>query len=88
MANIRNLKNEVNYLIFEVISDCNTFMSLHPNKKEAAVKLMEEAVALRNNLVQKINHPTSVSPKYFKDLHNELIQGADAIFEKLRKLIK
>ncbi|MBI9067563.1 MAG: hypothetical protein JEZ09_09750 [Salinivirgaceae bacterium] len=88
MPKIRDLKNEVNYLIFEIISDCNTFMSFHPEKKEEAVKLVEEAVELRNNLIQKIIHPETVSAKYFKDLRIELISGADNIFEKLRGLIK
>ena len=88
MAKLRDIKNEVNYLIYEVISDCNTFMSIHPDKKDKAVKLVEEAVKLRNDLIQKINHPTEVSSKYFKKLRAELIDGADKIFEKLRKLIK
>jgi len=88
MAKIRDLKNEVNYLTFEIISDCNTFMTFHPDKKDAAVKLVEEAVELRNNLIQKINHPETVSTKYFKAVRNELILGADKIFEKLRALIK
>lgn len=88
MATIRELKNEVNYLTFEIISDCNTFMNMHYDKKEQAIKLVEEAVALRNDLIQKINHPDQNSKKYFNDLRTQLIDGADKIFEKLRKLIK
>ncbi|MCK9208871.1 MAG: hypothetical protein M0P66_17305 [Salinivirgaceae bacterium] len=88
MAKIRDLKNEVNYLIFEIISDCNTFMAFHPAKSESTIKLVEEAVQLRNSLIQRINHPETTSPKYFNDLRKELIDGADKIFEKLRKLIK
>lgn len=88
MAKIRDLKNEVNYLAFEIIADCNTVMALHTDKKDDAIKLVEEAVELRNSLIQKINHPTETSPKYFKAIKQELIDGADAIFEKLRKLIK
>lgn len=88
MAKIRDLKNEVNYLSFEVIADCNTFMALHPDKREAAVKLVEEAVELRNSLINKINHPEKATPQYYKNIKKELLDGADAIFEKLRKLIK
>lgn len=88
MAKIRDLKNEVNYLTFEIIEDCNTVMALHTDKKEAAIKLVEEAVELRNSLIQKINHPEETSAKYFKGIKQALIDGADAIFEKLRKLIK
>ncbi|MGD9992129.1 MAG: hypothetical protein CVU09_08690 [Bacteroidetes bacterium HGW-Bacteroidetes-4] len=88
MAKIRDLKNEVNYLIYEVISDCNTFIALHPEKREQAMSLVEEAVALRNRMIQKLNHPEEVKPAYFKDLKSTLIKEVDVLFEKLRKMIK
>lgn len=88
MAKIRDLKNEVNYLTYEIIADCNTYMALHPENKDQTMKLVNEAVTLRNKLIYKINHPESKSSLYFKEIKNELLSGADAIFEKLRKLIK
>lgn len=86
MAKIRDLKNEVNYLIFEVISDCNTFMAHHPDKRDEIVKLVEEAVDLRNGLIKNINHPTEPSKAYYKVIREQLINGADAIFKKLGNL--
>lgn len=88
MAKIRDLKNEVNYLSYEIISDCNTFISIHPEKREQALALVEQAVELRNGLITRLNKPEEVSTKYFKGLKTELIDGADKIFEALRKLIK
>ena len=88
MAKIRDLKNEVNYLIYEIIADCNTYMALHPENRDKTMELVEEAVVLRNRLIQKINHPEKVSSLYFKKLKKELLEEADKIFEKLRKLIK
>lgn len=88
MAKIRDLKNEVNYLTFEIIADCNTYMALHPENKDKTIKLVNEAVELRNNLIHKINHPEKSSSLYFKEVKKELVDGADKIFEKLRKLIK
>lgn len=88
MAKIRDLKNEVNYLTFEIIADCNTYMGLHPENKEKTMKLVDEAVILRNSLIQKINHPEKNSTLYFKEVKKELVDSADKIFEKLRKLIK
>ncbi len=88
MAKIRDLKNEVNYLTYEIIADCNTYMYLNPAKRAEVMVLIEEAVTLRNSIIGRINHPQSVDAVYFKGLRNELIAGADAIFSKLRKLIK
>jgi hypothetical protein len=87
MANIREIKNEINYLTLEVIDDCNTFIAYNSDKKEEAVKLIEEAVGLRNRLIEKVNNPDNLKNKYFNDLRKQLEDGADAIFEKLRKLI-
>ncbi len=87
MAKIRDIKNEVNYLAFEVISDCNTYMSLHPENKDAVIALVEEAVALRNKLISKINHPDDNSAAYYRSIRKELLTGADQIFVKLRNLI-
>jgi hypothetical protein len=88
MAKIKDLKDDVNYLIFEVISDCNTYMNVHPENSGKTFELIEETVELRNNLIQKIIHPTEVTPQYFKRIKNELINGVDGVFEKLRALIK
>jgi hypothetical protein len=88
MAKIRDLKNEVNYLTYEIISDCNAFISLRPEKKDKTILLIEAAVELRNGLIEKINHPNQATPNYYKLIKEELINGADQIFEKLRKLIK
>lgn len=88
MAKIRDIKNEVNYLTYEILSDCNTFIALHPEKRGEAVQLMQEAAELRNELINKINHPAEVNAAYFRQIRKELVEKADSIFEKLRKLIK
>jgi len=88
MATIRGMKDEVNYLITEIIDDCNTFIAYNSDKRENAVKLIEEAVDLRNIMIGKINNTDNYTSKYFKDLRKQLEKEADSIFEKLRKLIK
>jgi 2-polyprenyl-6-methoxyphenol hydroxylase-like FAD-dependent oxidoreductase len=88
MAKIRELKNEVNFLTYEIIADCNTYMYLNPARRTQVMALIEEAVSLRNKIIGQINHPATDDPKYFKKLRADLIVGADAIFSKLRELIK
>lgn len=88
MAKIRKLKNDVNYLVFEAVSDCNSYMTLHPENCDKTMDLVIETVDLRNGLIQKINHPEEVTAAYFKNIRKELVDGVDSVFEKLRKLIK
>jgi hypothetical protein len=88
MSSIKLLKSEVNYLVFEIISDCNTFISIHPEKRDNALELVQQAVDLRNNCIAKINNGKGQDHTYFKAVRMELIKEADAIFSKLRGLIK
>lgn len=88
MAKIKDLKDDVNYLVFEVVSDCNTYIKLHPENCDKTFELVEEIVELRNTLIEKIIHPKEVSSAYFNGIRTELIDGVDVVFEKLRKLIK
>ena len=94
MANIRNLKKDIDYLVEEVISDCYTFMYLHgEEKKDEAVKLIEEIVTNRNELIQRANNPAKdldkkLIKKHYKDIYNDLLSSVDNSFSKLSELTK
>ena len=88
MASIRILKSEINYLTFEIISDCNTYMAIHPEKKQETLALVEKAVELRNNCIAKINQGKGEDHAYYSEIRTTLLKEADAIFSKLRDLIK
>jgi hypothetical protein len=58
MASLRGIKNDIDYLVSEVISDC--YMALYFNdqsKREGIVAVIEEAVDFRNEMIQRANHP-------------------------------
>jgi tRNA splicing ligase len=92
MSSIRNLKKNIDYLVFEVISDCFGYSELHPYDKAAEISaIINDAVILRNELVQRINNPDGKdNPKivkaYYKSVENDLFTGVDALFERLSAL--
>jgi hypothetical protein len=92
MASIRNLKKDIDYLIFEVISDCFAFSNVHPdNKSDELSVLISDAVTFRNDLIARVNNPDGKdNPKilkaYYKSVENDLIKGVDALFERLSAL--
>ncbi|NLE34876.1 MAG: hypothetical protein GX622_07220 [Bacteroidales bacterium] len=94
MASIRNLKKDIDYLFFELISDCFMFTSLHEGQKKAEVQdLIEEAVGARNELIDRVNHPDGKdNPKivreYYSALRKELYEKVDGYFERLSALSK
>jgi len=90
MASLRRIKKDIDFLIEEVISDCCTFMYVYPEKKnEDAVKIIVDAVELRNKLFAEVNNPQDNPPKaYYKAVNKELLEGVDALFQRISDLTK
>ncbi|HEX2921205.1 MAG TPA: hypothetical protein VHO50_08575 [Bacteroidales bacterium] len=94
MASTRNLKKDIDFLVFEVISDCFAFSELHPDLKSDEVSsIITEAVSLRNDLIARVNNPDGKdNPKilksYYKSVEKDLLEGVDKLFEKLSGLSK
>lgn len=89
MASVRELKKDIDFLVFEVISDCFVYSNLHPdNKSEELTALISEAVELRNDLIARVNNPDGKdNPKivkaYYNSVSKDLMLGVDKLFEKL-----
>jgi hypothetical protein len=92
MASVRELKKDIDYLIFEVISDCFVYSNLHPdNKTDELSVLISDAVELRNDLIARVNNPDGKdNPKivkaYYKSVGKDLLTGVDKLFERLSAL--
>jgi hypothetical protein len=94
MASIKSLKKDIDFLFFEVISDCFMFTSLHDGPKKAEVQdLIEEAVASRNELIDRANHPDgkdnpAIVRAYYASLRKELFEKVDGYFNRLSAISK
>jgi hypothetical protein len=94
MASVRELKKDIDYLVFEVISDCFVFQGLHPDHKtDELTALITDAVNLRNDLIARVNNPDGKdNPKivraYYKAVGKDLLTGVDSLFTRLSKLTK
>jgi hypothetical protein len=92
MATVRRLKKDIDYLIFEVISDCFNYGSMHPEEKaEEVTGIISDAVELRNDLIRRVNNPLrSDNPKevrsHFRLVQKDLVVGADKLFGRLSAL--
>ena len=92
MASIRELKKDIDYLVFEVVSDCLVFSNLHPeNESDELSALISDAVEFRNDLIARVNNPDGKdNPKivksYYKTVEKDLITGVDKLFERLSNL--
>ncbi len=91
MANLRNLKKEIDYRLEEVVFDCDMAMCFQPSKEQEIFAVMQEAVAVRNSLLAKAMNPAephnaSLVRKHYAALRAEMIAAFDALFDKLSKI--
>ncbi len=94
MANIRSLKKDIDYLVYEVISDCFSAMSITQEEviSDQLADIVSDAVKLRNELFSKIKHrgdkkEPENTRKYYRNLRSELVKGIDRLFERLSKVV-
>ncbi len=94
MANLRDLKKDIDYLFFELISDCFMFSSLNDGQKKVeAQDLIEEAVGMRNEFIDRVNNPDgkdnpALIKSYYSALRKDLLEKVDGYFERLSVLTK
>ena len=94
MASVKQLKKDIDNQVFELISDCFLYAGLHPDgKTEEVSAIIEEAVALRNDLIARVNNPASINDpkevrKHFKAVQKDLGDGVNSLCEKLSTVSK
>ena len=94
MASVRELKKDIDYLVYEVISDCFVFSGLHPDVKSDEISaIISDAVSFRNDLIARVNNPDGANnPKiikaYYKSVEKDLLQGVDKLFSQLSEMTK
>jgi hypothetical protein len=92
MPSVRKLKKDIDCLLFEVISDCFTFGAIHPDDKaEEVTAIITDAVALRNDLIQRVNNPSGKDdPKtlrtHYRLIEKDLFTGTDKLCRRLSDL--
>jgi hypothetical protein len=94
MASVRELKKDIDYLVYEVISDCFVYSGVHPDSKSDELsEIISDAVTFRNDLIARVNNPDGKdNPKivkgYYKSVEKDLKTGVDKLFTRLSSLSK
>jgi len=92
MANKREIKKDVDYLVSEVISDCYTYLMIHGEKnRDNVVEIIGSVVETRNDLIARVNnHNKSFDSKqikaHYKAINADLLAAIDGSFSKLSNL--
>ena len=92
MASKRDLKKDIDYLIFEVITDCFAYKEVMPdNNIDKIAEIINDAVGLRNDLIARINNPEGkdnrhITKVYYQRVRKDLFEKVDELFSRLSAL--
>ncbi len=88
MANVRNLKKDINYVLGDIIEAVYVWELTNAskdNKKSEAI--IDEAIATFDELIAKVNAKNVDNVKaHFKAINKELEAKGNALIEKINKL--
>ena len=88
MANIRNLKKDINYVLGDIIEAVYIWETVNPNKDtKKSEAIIDEAIATFDSLIKKVNVKNIEAQKvHFKSITTELETKGRAMIEKINKL--
>lgn len=88
MANVKNLKKDINYVLGDIIEAVYVWELTNAskdNKKSEAI--IDEAIATFDELIAKVNAKNVDNAKaHFKAINAELEAKGNALIEKINKL--
>jgi hypothetical protein len=87
------LKKDIDYLMDEVVTDSYLSLYFHPERKDEIIKIIEDAVALRNTLYEQANNPVekrnrSLVRKHYSAVRRDMFAGIDKLFVSLSEASK
>ena len=88
MANVKNWKKDINYVLGDIIEAVYLFeMSTTGKPTEATNALIDEAIATFDTLITKVNAKNVENKKaHFKQINAELEQAANQLIAKVNEL--
>ncbi|MGQ1787529.1 MULTISPECIES: hypothetical protein [unclassified Saccharicrinis] len=92
MANIKELKKDINYLASEIVTQGYLKLTLMENvKEEDLTPILTEAIEMRNEFVARANHPDGkhnkkLVKKYYTKLRSDLMTKSLELLEKIQEI--
>jgi hypothetical protein len=88
MANVKNLKKDINFVLGDIIEAVYLFeMSTTGKPTEATNALIDEAIGTFDSLIAKVNAKNVENKKaHFKQINIDLEQAANQLVAKINEL--
>lgn len=88
MANIRNLKKDINYVLGDIIEAVYSWEYLNLDKDtKKSEKIIDQAIKVFDDLILEVNQKNVENKKaHFKSINVKLEKNGRALIEKINKL--
>jgi len=88
MANIRNLKKDINYVLGDIIEAVYIWEYSNTSKDtKKSEKIIDDAISTFDELIAKVNASNVENKKaHFKSVKNELEEKGRALIDRINKL--
>ena len=88
MANVRNLKKDINYVLGDIIEAVYVWEYTNTDKDtKNSEAIIDEAIETFDDLIVKVNDKSVEDKKaHFKAINNELEEKGRALIDKINKL--
>lgn len=88
MANVRDLKKDINYVLGDIIEAVYIWELTNPDKdNKEAEAIIDEAIATFDDLIEKVNQKNVENKKqHFKSIQAELESRGRDLIDKINKL--
>ena len=92
MESLKNLKKDIDFMMNEVISDCQLLALIRPASQSAEIMtIIDQTVDLWNQLYERANHPDgkdnrSLVRQHYKAVEKDLLSGAHELFKKISEM--
>ncbi len=89
MANLRDLKKDIKYLVSELLTQAFLKQAETDSKGEEKInEIMIETVHMHNEFIARANHPDGkynpdIVRNYYKKLREDVMQKTAELFEKM-----
>jgi len=84
MASIKELKKDINYLAYDLLTETFAYKHFHPDMDEKKFdEIILNLVRLRNELVSRVNNPDSGADMktHFRKIRSEMVDMVKLVTE-------
>lgn len=88
MANVRNLKKDINYVLGDIIEAVYIWeMSTTGKPTEQSSAIIDEAIEKFDGLIERVNQKSVENKKeHFKKIYSDLEESANQLVDKINAL--